>query len=86
MQIKMYATRTCPFCVMARRLLESKGVEFEEIAADRGSAGREEMERLSGQRTVPQIFIGDHHVGGCDELHALDSDGSLDRLVEQAAG
>ncbi len=78
-KVVMYATGWCPYCARARKLFTAKGVEFEEIDVD--SAGREEMIRRSGQRTVPQIFIGDTHVGGSDELLTLEAAGQLDSLL-----
>ncbi len=79
-KVVMYATQWCPYCERARRLLASKGVEFDEIDVD--SAGRTEMiERSGGRRTVPQIFIGDTHVGGSDDLHELEAAGRLDALL-----
>ena len=81
-KIVMYATGWCPYCARARRLLGSKGVAFEEIDVEARPDAREEMVRRSGgRRTVPQIFIGDTHVGGSDDLHALDASGGLDRLL-----
>lgn len=77
----MYTTRICPFCVMAKRLLGNKGVAVEEIRVDEDPARREEMMRITGRRTVPQIFIGERHIGGCDDLHALDAAGGLDPLL-----
>lgn len=80
--IRMYATATCPYCIRAEQLLLAKGVgTFDKIRVDLEPARREEMMRLSGRRTVPQIFIGDYHVGGCDDLHALDRAGRLDPLL-----
>lgn len=79
----MYATAGCPFCVMARRLLDAKGVDYELIRVDGAPELRREMERLSGRHTVPQIFIGAHHVGGFDELAALERTGRLDPLLAQ---
>ena len=78
-KVVMYAAGWCPYCARARNLRASKGVGFEEIDVD--AAGREEMIRRSGRRTVPQIFIGDLHVGGSDDLAALDADGKLDKLL-----
>ncbi len=75
----MYAAGWCPYCARARKLLAGKGVAFEEIDVD--ATGREEMIRRSGRSTVPQIFIGDTHVGGSDDLHALDAAGKLDTLL-----
>ena len=81
-KITMYSTRVCPYCVMAERLLVSKGVEFtEKILVDVDSVRREEMMARTGRRTVPQIFIGDTHVGGFDDLSALDKAGKLDPLL-----
>ncbi len=81
-QIVVYATSWCPYCARARRLLESKGVAFEEIDVEARPDARAEMvQRSGGRRTVPQIFIGDTHVGGSDDLHALDASGGLDQLL-----
>lgn len=77
----MYSTRNCPFCVMARRLLSSKGVRVDEIAVDDRPEHREEMTRVTGRYTVPQIFVGEMHVGGCEDLYALDRCGRLDSLL-----
>lgn len=80
--VRMYTTRVCPFCVMAKRLLQSKGVCYEEIRVDENPGVREEMMRISGRRTVPQIFVGETHVGGFDDLSALDHAGKLDPLLK----
>lgn len=80
--VRMYSTRYCPFCVMARRLLSAKGAAIEEVHVDDQPEQREEMMRVTGRRTVPQIFIGDVHVGGCDDLYALDLSGRLDPLLD----
>ena len=82
-RIVMYATAVCPYCIRAEALLKRKGVtDIEKIYVDRDPARREEMEtRVPGARTVPQIFIGDVHVGGCDDLHELDRQGGLDPLL-----
>jgi glutaredoxin 3 len=77
----MYATSWCPYCESARQLLRRKGVNFEEISIEADPAQREIMIRRSGRHTVPQIFIGDRHVGGSDDLHALDAAGGLDPLI-----
>jgi glutaredoxin 3 len=78
----IYTTPICPFCARAKSLLRKKGSAFEEIDVMMDSKARLEMEEKSGgARTVPQIFIGDTYVGGCDELHALDRDGQLDTLL-----
>ena len=80
--IRMYATATCPYCIRAEQLLLDKGVTgLDKIRVDLDPARREEMMKLSGRRTVPQIFIGDYHVGGCDDLFALDRAGKLDPLL-----
>jgi glutaredoxin 3 len=81
-KVKIYTTPICPYCVRAKSLLKKKGAEFEEIDVFMDSGARDEMESKSnGRRTVPQIFIGEQHVGGCDELYALDSAGELDPLL-----
>ena len=83
--IKMYTTGYCPYCVRAKMLLKSKGVEhIEEIRIDSDPVQREEMMRITGKRTVPQIFIGSTHVGGCDDLVALDKSGCLLPLLAAA--
>lgn len=84
-EITIYTTMFCPFCVRAKRLLQSKGAAFHEVDVDVTPGGRDEMlERASGARTVPQIFIDGRHIGGCDELYALDSAGGLDPLLGPA--
>lgn len=81
-RIRMYATAVCPYCVRAEQLLRSKGVaDIEKIRIDLDPAQRDHMMQLTGRRTVPQIFIGDYHVGGCDDLYALDRAGKLDPLL-----
>jgi glutaredoxin 3 len=80
-RVRMYTTRVCPYCVMAKRLLQSKGVAVEEIRVDESPQQREEMMRITGRRTVPQIFIGEAYVGGCDDLQALERAGKLDPLL-----
>ena len=78
----MYATATCPYCMRAEALLKARGVtQLEKIRVDLDPARREEMMRITGRRTVPQIFIGETHVGGCDDLHALDDAGGLAPLL-----
>lgn len=80
--ITIYTTMFCPYCHSAKRLLSKKGAEFTEIDVTMKPGIREEMiQRAGGERTVPQIFIGEHHVGGSDELHALDAKGELDALL-----
>ncbi|RTL29252.1 MAG: glutaredoxin 3 [Rhodocyclaceae bacterium] len=82
----MYATATCPYCIRAEQLLLDKGVTgLDKIRVDLDPARREEMMKLSGRRTVPQIFIGDYHVGGCDDLFALERAGKLDPLLRGEA-
>jgi glutaredoxin 3 len=82
-QVKMYTTAVCPYCVRAKQILKSKGVtEIEEIRVDTLPNAREQMMSLTGRRTVPQIFIGETHVGGCDDLMALDAKGGLLPLLQ----
>jgi glutaredoxin 3 len=82
-RVLMYLTATCPFCQSAERLLEEKGVrDIERVRVDLEPERRAEMMRKSGRRTVPQIWIGERHVGGCDDLYALDRAGKLDPLLE----
>ena len=81
-QIEIYTTRSCPYCHAAKRLLASKGAEFTEIDVGGDPNGRSEMvARANGRMTVPQIFIGTTHVGGCDDLYALERAGQLDPLL-----
>lgn len=81
-RIVMYCTAVCPYCIRAEALLKRKGVtEIEKIRIDLDPARGEEMIARTGRRTVPQIFIGDRHVGGCDDLHELDRQGGLDPLL-----
>jgi len=76
--VKMYTTAVCPFCIQAKRILKARGVEqIEEIRVDAHPEERMRMMELTGRRTVPQIFIGSTHVGGCDDLMALDGKGGL---------
>lgn len=80
--VKMYSSGVCPYCIMAERLLNSKGVtEITKIRVDLEPVKRTEMMARTGRRTVPQIYIGETHVGGYDELAALDQAGKLDRLL-----
>ena len=79
----MYATGWCPYCSQARELLSSKNVTWQEIDVDAHPGGRADMIKRSGRRTVPQIFIGATHVGGCDDLMELDASGGLDPLLKQ---
>jgi glutaredoxin 3 len=80
-RVTIYATGWCPYCERARRLLGAKQVAFDEIDVEAAPEKRAEMQNRSGRRTVPQIFIGDQHVGGCDDLHALEDAGKLDALL-----
>jgi glutaredoxin 3 len=83
--IEIYTTRYCPYCIAAKRLLSSKKVEFTEIDVGGDPQGRSAMvARANGRTTVPQIFIGATHVGGCDDLYALDEAGKLDPLLARA--
>ena len=80
--VLMYSTRVCPYCVMAEKLLQKKGVaQLDKILIDADPAQREAMMARTGRRTVPQIYIGNHHVGGYDDLAALDRAGKLDALL-----
>ena len=80
-QVVIYSSRMCGYCHRAKQLLDRKGVSFEEIMVDQDPALRAAMMQRSGRRTVPQIFIGDVHVGGCDDLYSLDRAGRLDELL-----
>ena len=81
--VKMYTTAVCPYCIRAKQFLKSKGVDLiEEIRIDLHPDQRDHMMAVTGRRTVPQIFIGEHHVGGCDDLIALDSQGGLAPLLQ----
>ena len=82
--IQIYTTQYCPYCVHAKALLDKKNVAYQEIAVDDDSQKRIEMERKSNRHTVPQIFINDNPIGGCDELHHLESTGQLDKLLNQS--
>lgn len=83
--VKMYTTLVCPYCIRAKMLLKQRGVaQIEEIRVDLDPAEREAMMNMTGRRTVPQIFIGDTHVGGCDDLVALDQRGGLMPLLQSS--
>jgi glutaredoxin 3 len=85
--VKMYTTAVCPYCIRAKQILKSKGVDaIEEIRIDMQPEERMKMMEITGRRTVPQIFIGDTHVGGCDDLVALDGRGGLVPLLNGQAG
>ncbi|RKZ76818.1 MAG: glutaredoxin 3 [Candidatus Parabeggiatoa sp. nov. 1] len=81
--VQMYSTRICPYCMRAENLLKKKGVQVNKIFVDRNPKEMEKMMEITGRRTVPQIFIGDRHVGGYDDLVELDIEGELDPLLCQ---
>jgi glutaredoxin 3 len=81
--VTMYTTSWCPYCERARRLLAGKGVSYQEVDVEAAPEKRAEMQSRSGRRTVPQIFIGDQHVGGSDDLYALEAAGKLDALLSR---
>ena len=84
--VEIYTWQTCPFCIRAKLLLWWKGVDFTEYKIDGNEAAREQMaQRANGRRSVPEIFINDQHIGGCDELYQLDTQGKLDPLLAQPA-
>jgi glutaredoxin 3 len=83
-RVLMYCTAACPFCQSAERLLVEKGVQVEKVRVDLQPARRAEMQQKSGRRTVPQIWIGERHIGGCDDLYDLDRQGGLDPLLKEA--
>ena len=86
MRIEIYTKATCPYCIRALRLLDIKGVDYEQIAVDGGGPRREEMiRRANGRTTVPQLFIDGKHIGGCDDLMNLEYDGKLDALLGRDA-
>ena len=82
-KVEIYTWRTCPFCIRAKQLLDQKGVQYTEYAIDGDEAARSAMVKRGsdGKRSVPQIFINDSHIGGCDAIHALDRQGKLDPLL-----
>lgn len=79
----MYTTAYCPYCIQARTLLEKKGVQYTDIRVDEDPSKRNEMITKSGRHTVPQIFINGQHIGGCDDMYALESRGQLDELLQK---
>ena len=86
-KVEMYTWRTCPFCIRAKDLLKTKGVEFVEYKVDGDETARAQMaRRANGRRSVPQIFINDQHVGGCDDLYELDWQGKLDQMLTSTKG
>ena len=80
-QVVIYTTRICPYCVRAKQLLQRKGVAYEEVDVSNDHATRMQLVERTKQRTVPQIFINDQHIGGCNDLYQLDSEGKLDPLL-----
>jgi len=82
-KIEIYSTAVCPYCDRAKQLFKSKNADFIEIRIDQDDAKREEMIQRSQRKSVPQIFINDKHIGGFDDLHALDKAGELDRLLKK---
>lgn len=86
-KVEMYTWRTCPFCIRAKDLLKTKGVEFVEYKIDGDETARTQMsQRANGRRSVPQIFIDDQHVGGCDDIYELDWQGKLDQMLTSTKG
>ena len=80
--VEIYTKTTCPYCWRAKQLLTSKGIAYKEVVVDFGGPEKQAMiERANGRRTVPQIFIGERHIGGCDDLVMLEQDGKLDALI-----
>ena len=80
-KVQIYTTGWCPYCFAAKALLDDKGIPYEEIDATDPTVRMDMIQRAHGRRTVPQIFIGERHVGGCDDLHALERAGELDALL-----
>ncbi|MCG5061897.1 MAG: glutaredoxin 3 [Limnoraphis sp. WC205] len=81
-QVEIYTWSTCPFCIRAKSLLNNKGVEFTEYVIDGDEDARDKMaQRANGRRSVPQVFINDQHIGGCDDIHALEAAGKLDPML-----
>ncbi|GAB4164779.1 MAG: glutaredoxin 3 [Rickettsiaceae bacterium] len=80
-KITIYTTTVCPYCVRAKALLSKKGLNYNEINVEDEQERNKMIEKAGGRRTVPQIFIGDYHVGGCDDLYALEKEGKLDELT-----
>lgn len=86
-KVEIYTWRYCPYCIRAKELLHSKDVDFIEYSIDGDEAARSQMaKRANGRRSVPQIFIDDQHIGGCDDLHELDWQGKLDELLTSSQG
>jgi glutaredoxin 3 len=84
--VEIYTWSSCPFCIRAKALLDKKGVDFTEYCIDGDEAARAKMaQRSNGRRSLPQIFINDQHIGGCDDMYALDAQGKLDSLLQGGA-
>jgi len=84
-KVEIYTWSTCPFCIRALALLKRKGIEFQEYCIDGDRQAKSAMaERANGRQSVPQIFINDQHIGGCDDIYALESAGKLDALLQQS--
>lgn len=83
-KIEIYTWSRCPFCIRAKSLLDKKGADYTEYCIDGDEAARDEMAKRAGRRSLPQIFINDKHIGGCDDIHALDRQGKLDGLLAAA--
>jgi len=84
-KVEIYTWRTCPFCIRAKHLLKQKGIDFTEYSIDGDEAARTQMsQRAKGRRSLPQIFINDRHIGGCDDIHDLDAEGALDALLQES--
>jgi glutaredoxin 3 len=85
-KVEIYTWSRCPFCIRAKALLDKKNVEYSEYCIDGNEEAREQMaKRANGRRSLPQIFIEDRHIGGCDDIYALEGDGELDPLLEASA-
>ncbi|MEQ8755305.1 MAG: glutaredoxin 3 [Coleofasciculus sp. G1-WW12-02] len=86
-KVEIYTWSRCPFCIRAKALLKEKGVNFDEYCIDGDERAREQMaQRANGRRSLPQIFINDQHIGGCDDLYELEMQGELDTLLQNGAG
>jgi glutaredoxin 3 len=84
-KVEIYTWRTCPFCIRAKHLLNQKGIDFTEYSIDGDEAARTEMsQRAKGSRSLPQIFINDRHIGGCDDIYDLNAEGRLDILLQES--
>ena len=81
-EVIIYTTKTCPYCVKAKMLLAKKGVEYQEVDASPDDVRDDMIQKSGGKRSVPQIFINNQHIGGCDDLYALESKGELDNLLK----